>query len=642
MEQLEPAAAVALRRGIAEQRAGRTVIAERCFRFAVCAAPDDCRVIPTVIAGDLLNQARWCRRALCSDPLLARVQEHCGMALAQLGDRTRAMAFLRRAVVVDPAGARGAGSLVAEDLARTGKVRGAYPLAWWAATASPTDPSFQVRLAGIAARMGRPEMAAIASLSASRLLPTVPALAVAAVTSARRVAWREQAWSRACAAAVANPGSREVVALLGEGGGRPEGMAPAWLWARRALVLNPVSAPAWDVLARAERGRGHAAASLSAARCGLLASPGDRGCARAFAQAALQLARFGLAGRVSATGLTAHPKDGELVYLLAQAEKAAGDLGRGWDLDSGRTSGPRFHRTRGLPPRLLRTESPTDGLLVAAEQGIGDELLFLSCLPDLLRDCPEPVVEADARLHPLLARSFPGLSLVDRQIQLDGASSIYDYTKIVSALGLKAHVHAGDLPGRYRRDRSHRPARGGYLKADRSAVDCWRLRLDKIDGEGPLVGICWRSMLKGSVRSAYYAALEQLLPLLRLSGFRFVCLQYDDCRQELEEFRRSYGIDIWRPTELDQREDLDGVAALISALDLVVSTATSVCVLAAAVGCSTIRLAPSFYSILDDHDLFFADLTPTMRRNEPMDVAVAIARAVVLLQEGPAACRRPS
>ncbi|MFX4221453.1 MAG: hypothetical protein ACMVO3_10980 [Thalassobaculum sp.] len=636
MPPLNPTAADALRRGAAEQRAGRPADAERCFRLAACAAPGDARVVPLLIAGDAANQARWCRRVLCVDPLMARVQEHSGRVLAQLGIAGRAVAALRRALVTDPSALREATSLIADHLARSGQVRGAYPLTWWAAVTAPDDPTLQVRLAAIAAKRGRLETAATASLAASRLLPAVPALAVAAVLSARRLGRHAEAWTRARAAALAAPQAADVVALLGDGGGRPEAMGSARSWARRALVLAPLSAPTWDALARAERAAGDTVASLSAARRGLLASPDDRGCARAMAQAALQQARFGLAGRVANAGRAAHPDDSEIVYLLAQVEKAVGNLGRGWDLDALRTAGPRFHRTCGLPPRVCGSKLPREGLLVAAEQGIGDELLFLSCLPDLLTECPSPVVEADSRLHPLMARSFPGLRLIGRQVRAEGSGSVYDYTQVVPAFGLTAHIHAGDLPGLYRRDRNRPAEPGGYLKADPAAVDRWRLRLAALGGEGPVVGLCWRSMMRGSVRSAYYATLAEMLPLLRLRGFRFVCLQYDGCAEELDVLRRDHGIDLWRPADLDQREDLDGVAALISAMDLVISTATSVCVLAAAVGCPTIRLAPSFYSILDDRDLFFASLTPTLRRDEPMDISVAVARAVGLLQD-----RRP-
>lgn len=633
MAPLDPTADGAIRHGVAAQRAARPADAERWFRLAACAAPGDARIMPLLIAGDRGRQTRWGSRTLCVDPLLARVQEHQGVLLAQTGEGGKAISALRRALIAEPAASHEAASLVAEHLGRSGDVPGAYPLAWWAATCAPADPARQVRLATAAAARGRHTIAATASIAASRLLPGVPALAAAAARAARLSDRPAEAWSRARIAAVTTPESSEVAVVLCAGAERPEGLAPARTWARRARVLAPLAAPVWDALARAERGAGRPEASLSAARHGLIAAPEDRSCARAMAQAALQMVRFDLAGFVARVGRVANPGDGELAYLLAQVEKAQGDLGRGWDLDALRTTGPRFHRTLGLPPKTTGPNLPADRLLVAAEQGIGDELLFLSCLPDLLTECPAPVVEADARLHPLLARSFPGLKLIDRQVRADRGGSVYDYRQIVPDLGLSAHIHAGDLPGRYRRDRSRPAAPGGYLKADPAAVERWRSRIAARCGERPTLGICWRSMLRSGVRSAYYAELTDMLPILRLQGFRFICLQYDDCAAELDALSRDHGIDVWRPEDLNQREDLDGTAALISALDAVVSTATSVCVLAAALGRPTIRLAPSFYSVLDDRDLFFADLTPTLRRAEPMDVSVAVSRAAALLAD---------
>ncbi|MDF1793201.1 MAG: hypothetical protein P1U88_14890 [Thalassobaculaceae bacterium] len=631
MPPLDPVAQTAVQRALADRRAQRTTQAQAWFRLAACAAPGDTRVVTLVIGGSAQDQARWCLRTACLDPVLTPVLELGGRALAEVGDGGRAISFLRRALVADPQKTRDAAFAMADVLARAGRLSGAYPLAWWAAVNAPGNAAAQVRLAAVAGQIGRKGTAATASLAAARLLPAVTDLSVTAVQSARRAGLRREAWICARRAALVAPQSGDVTYLLTEGGTRPEGMASARVWSRRAVATAPLSAPAWDAVARTLRAEGWFSASLSAARHGLVAVPDDLGCARSMAQAAISEMRFAVTRRVARTARMAHPGDGELAYQLAQAEKANGDLGRGWDLDALRTVGPRFHRTTGLPPRASRKDLPPGHLLVAAEQGIGDELLFLSCLPDLLAECPEPVVEADPRFHSLLSRSFPGLSLIDRQVRVDGEGAIYDYNRVVSDLGLTTHIHAGDLPGRYRRDRDRPTERSGYLLPDPVRVAEWRGRLAELPGSGPLVGLCWRSMLRSGIRSAFYAELPEMLPILRLPGYRFVCLQYDECDAELEALRRDQGIDIWRPRDLDQREDLDGVAALIAALDGAVSTATSVCVLAAAVGCQTIRLAPSLYNITDGRDFFFANMTPTLRRDEPMDVSVAIARAADLL-----------
>lgn len=628
---LDPTALAAARRGMAEQQAQRPDHAQLWFRVAGCAAPDDARVVTLVIGGDARSQIRLSRRALCIDPVLAPVLELAGRAAAELGDGTGAFALLRRAVLADPVSTVEAAFALSDFLLKTGNPNSAYPLAWRVAQLSPDNPAAQLRLATAASQTGRHDLAATAYLRASARLPAVTDLAVSAVLAARRVDRHAEAWPLARRAAAIDPGSGEAVYLMGEGAARPVGLSPMETWVRRATVALPGNVMSWEALGRSERGAGAFENSLAAARRGLLLAPGDAGCARSMAQAAVTLVDFDLGGRAARTGLTAHPGDSELSYLLAQVEKAVGDLGRGWDLEHLRAEGPRFHRTMGLPLRVSSDPLPQSGLLIAAEQGIGDELLFLSCLPELLAECPAPVVEADPRFHALLARSFPGLRLIARQVRAEGTGAIYDYTTVAPALGLTAFLHAGDLPGRYRRNRSRPCDRGGYLKADPVKTGQWRSRLAALDGEGPLVGICWRSMLQSGVRSFYYADLPDLLPILRLPGLRFVCLQYDDCGDELDALRRDHGIAIWKPEDLDQIEDLDGVAALMAALDVVVSTATSVCVLAAAVGCETIRLAPSFYNILDDRDLFFANVTPTIHKDERMEVSVAIGRAAALL-----------
>ncbi|WP_281683769.1 hypothetical protein [Thalassobaculum salexigens] len=632
MRPLDPIAQQALRRGLADRAAQRSAAAQDWFRAAICAAPGDPRLVTLVIGGDARTQIRLCGRALCLDPLQPQILELAGQARAELGDGPGSEKLLRRALVVDPQGTRRAAFAMADTLTRAGRSAAAVPFAWWAAVSEPNQPTTLVRLAMVAGQAERWALAATAALKACRLLPLLPELAVTAVVAAREADRGQEAWAWARRAVAAAPQNADGARLLSESANRPAGLASRRRWARRATMIQPLSAAAWEQRALAERAEGDFSASQSAARRGLLVTPDDRGGAWSMAQAAISRAQYDLAGRVARTGWTAHPQDSELAYLWGQVEKAVGDLGRGWDLEAARTTGPRFHRTVGLPPRVDGPDLPAEGMLVAAEQGIGDELLFMSCLPDLLADCPAPVVEADPRFHPLFRRSFPGLRLIDRQVRAEGKGAIYDYTGVVPALGLTSHIHAGDLPARYRRDRARPSTQGGYLTADPAKVAAWRARVGGLGGEGPLIGLCWRSMMGGGLRSAYYAELPEMLPILRVPGYRFVCLQYDECRDELDSLRREHGIELWRPEDLDQLEDLDGVAALISALDGVVSTATSVCVLAAALGCPTIRLASSFYSILDDRDFFFANVTPTLRRDEAMDISLAVERAAGLLR----------
>lgn len=70
----------------------------------------------------------------------------------------------------------------------------------------------------------------------------------------------------------------------------------------------------------------------------------------------------------------------------------------------------------------------------------------------------------------------------------------------------------------------------------------------------------------------------------------FVSLQAMSCAAEIDALKSEYDIDVVQPEGLDMYDDLDGVAALISGLDLVISVATAVAKIAAAIGTPTWQL----------------------------------------------------
>ena len=51
-------------------------------------------------------------------------------------------------------------------------------------------------------------------------------------------------------------------------------------------------------------------------------------------------------------------------------------------------------------------------LLVYCEQGLGDEIMFASCVPDVLRAGADCILECSRRLAPIFSRSFPAATVV--------------------------------------------------------------------------------------------------------------------------------------------------------------------------------------------------------------------------------------
>jgi len=215
------------------------------------------------------------------------------------------------------------------------------------------------------------------------------------------------------------------------------------------------------------------------------------------------------------------------------------------------------------------------GILARAEQGIGDEIRLASCIPDLIKTAGHVFVECDQRLVGLYERSFP-------------AATIIGITRTSPPIWDQEHsfdfeVPLASLPLHFRPTVESFPVHSGYLVVDAHQQACWQERLALL-GSGPKIGVAWRSRLNTGIREKEYIRLSDLSPVLKIPGVHFVNLQYDECTDELAEAFQSSGVRITDFTELDQFNDIDGVAALMSALDLVITVGVTVGELAGALG----------------------------------------------------------
>jgi hypothetical protein len=211
---------------------------------------------------------------------------------------------------------------------------------------------------------------------------------------------------------------------------------------------------------------------------------------------------------------------------------------------------------------------------------VGDEIMFASCLPDLMACGVHVVYEARRRLAPLMTRSFP-------QATVCASTGDGRLPAAISGSGIDSEIPIGSLPLYFRRTRQDFPAHRGYLVADPARVELWRGRLAAL-GPGLKVGISWRGGTATSRQKLRSLTLEQLRPVLEVPGVRFVSLQYGDAREALQAGAALPPIAQW-PETID---DLDETAALVSALDLVVSVCTAVIHLGGALGRPVWVLAP--------------------------------------------------
>jgi hypothetical protein len=227
--------------------------------------------------------------------------------------------------------------------------------------------------------------------------------------------------------------------------------------------------------------------------------------------------------------------------------------------------------------------------LVRAEQGIGDQILFASLIPELAARARAEgggvILECEPRLAPLLGRSFPDVTVRPSVIKTIGGTPVADYAWLKACGGANAAVLMGSLPRYLRPGLDRFPDPHTFLVPDGEEVARWK----KIFGPGA-IGICWRSGKMGGHRAVQYAPLAAWADFMRGTEANFVCVQYDATPDEIATLEQMSGKTIAVPQGIDQKIELDRAAALLAALDAVVTAPTAVSWLAAGVGTRTLKI----------------------------------------------------
>ena len=281
-----------------------------------------------------------------------------------------------------------------------------------------------------------------------------------------------------------------------------------------------------------------------------------------------------------------------------------GDFERGWPEYEWRARIDELAAEYERRPIPRWDGSPLAGrtLLVHAEQGLGDEIMYASCFADVIAQSRHCVIECAEKLAPLFSRSFPQAT-----VRAAAAGDTAEWLKTVPPVDVQ--IPAGSLPLHLRRTAADFPRENAYLKPDPARVARWGAKLAGLP-PGLKVGLSWRGGVPMTGTVLRSIPLEHLLPLLRLEGVTFVSLQYGDVRDELDRLARLHGITVphWQEAITDYEE----TAALICALDLTVSVCTAVVHLGGALGRPVWAMAPlrpeARYGVSDDTMPWYASV----------------------------------
>lgn len=376
---------------------------------------------------------------------------------------------------------------------------------------------------------------------------------------------RAAAWLRRLARVTGEAVFWRDFALAAHRAGLP---GPAAAAARRALMLIPGDFDCWHLLAAIAVTEVDVDAGSTTARRAMQAAttPAQRGLAAATAAYAQYLAaNFDAAVTVTDEVMIDAAASPELRAQRAVALFGAGRWAEGFADFEWRWRLPGYRYPAHDGAMAWARARPGSPLVMAAEQGFGDTIQFARYLPLAARRHAGVTCLVPRPLARLFAQSFPDIAVETAEVGSGPAGSV----GLMSAPAL-LDLYPPDIPGH-----------DGYLVALPEEVAGWRTRLGP---GGMTIGLCWSANPRhGQAAGVRADALRRSLPVATLApwcdipGLRFVSLQLG--APDADVARRLGVLD---PT--DDLRDFADTAALMGALDLVISVDTAVAHLAGALG----------------------------------------------------------
>lgn len=272
-------------------------------------------------------------------------------------------------------------------------------------------------------------------------------------------------------------------------------------------------------------------------------------------------------------GLELDPDDAGCRSNKAIALLERGSWKEGWDLyDAALEAGSRAMKQYYGPKLWSGKKGGT--LIVSGEQGIGDEIMFASMIPDLMKDADKVVIDCHPRLETLFRRSFPDCDIYPHRKNPSEVDFVRQYENVRIAL-------MGSLGKFYRPTAESFPGTP-YLKAN------------KIDLPGKFkVGIGWKGGTLITMGTERSLSLDALLPILQIPGIEWYSTEYlETAAREVCDLEERTGVRIHHWPSKVQAFDYDITASFVNSLDLVIVPCTTIAHLCGALGKPCWVMAP--------------------------------------------------
>ena len=204
--------------------------------------------------------------------------------------------------------------------------------------------------------------------------------------------------------------------------------------------------------------------------------------------------------------------------------------------------------------------------LLACEQGIGDQILFLSSLDEIIKNIDKPILIAEERMIKILQRSFPKVEV-----------KTYGFANSLSAQldRINGVFPIGSLM-KYCRNNSQEFIKNQkkYININEEKKDKYKKIIKEKVGNKKLIGVSWSGGHWDRQKRAKSIEFTELIEIIEGRNEIFISLQYGDI-SEYKKIVNEKKLPIVFIDGIDFRTQIDDWIALAGICDEIISVSTA-------------------------------------------------------------------
>ena len=270
--------------------------------------------------------------------------------------------------------------------------------------------------------------------------------------------------------------------------------------------------------------------------------------------------------------------DYETLYYLSQCQLAMCNYKTGW-----KNFGYRW-LANDFKSKKLRTNIPKfylnsdkKNLLVWSEQGIGDQILFIRFLNNIVPYANNIYMNIDSRLHQIIERMKLNIHFINNIDQIKNNN-------------INSQIPIGDLGSLFIENNSNLFKNNKtYITSDLKLTN--DLKKNFNNKKKYICGLSWISKNE-DIGYNKSISLDLLKPILLLKNITFIDLQYNDTSDERKRFYENNNIKIEKIDYIDSFNDINSVTSLIDICDFIITVSNTNAHLAGSMGKKTYLLLP--------------------------------------------------